>query len=204
MLFNVISIGPETLQALNPNMALKLRDGSTLAKIPKIYKMTSDDGKVFIYTENQVEYNEGLKRYRVKKGLENQYKIVSEIKLAGTDQANKLIKTLNSLSALQLDVVDRDSPPLHNVFFYAAYPTNAQDANRKNAEIQTLSQVTISGSGLEFWKVSDPPYVATLTSTDPVELFKQSGFMSFMQNLLQSGKLPSLEELFQKVNRGTI
>lgn len=205
MLFNVISIGPESIKSLNPNMALKLRDGSTLFKIPKLYKLVRDsDGKVFIYTQNQVEYNEGLKHYRVKRGLENQYKTVSEIGLKGTDQANKVIQTLNSLSGMHLDVIDRDDPPLHNIFFYASYPTTASDQNGKNAEIQTLSQVTVSGSGLEFWKVSDPPYVATLSSTDPIELIKQSGFMAFIQNLLQSGKIPSLQDLFGKAPGGII
>ncbi len=207
MLFNVASIGPETLKAVVPNMALKFRDGSFLAvpKIPKLYQM-NDQGKIRIYTENQVEpaKNSRGATYWVKAGYVGAHRYVSEIKNAATDKANKIATIFSTLSAMKLDVIDRDAPPLHNIFFYAAYPTTAKDPNGKNAEIQTLSQVMVTGSGLEFWKVSDPPYITTLASTDPIELVKQSGFTSFMQNLLQGGNLQNLQDLFKEAPGGII
>ncbi len=200
LFFNILSIGPKTTQALIPNMALKFRDGSflTMLKPKKFYQFTRvTDGKVFTYTEDQVELAPGSRgaSYRVKPGLENQYKFVTEIKIPGSEKLAKLANTINALTALKLDVTDRDDPPLHNIFVFGSYPTSIADPSGNKAEIMTLGQVTVSGSGLEAWKVSDPHYSAFLSPTDPIELAKEMGIQSILSQL---GNLLNLQNLFKK------
>jgi hypothetical protein len=106
------------------------------------------------------------------------------------------------LAGLQLDVTDRDIPAVHNIFVYGSYPTSIKDTQNNNAEIQTLSQVNLSGTGLAAWNVNDPPYQATLASTDPVELVKQLSIQALLSQALNSVILPSISNIFGTAPNG--
>jgi len=212
MIFNVTTLGPGLAQAIVPNMALKFRTANffldTLPKPKKIYSYKSGkNGKIYTFNSDQVEpapnsQNEGQMRVKKGVGLEGEGYFVTEQVSAGLSKLNAVINLANLLAGLQLDVTDRDIPAVHNIFVYASYPTSIKDTQNNNAEIQTLSQVNVSGTGLAAWNVSDPPYQATLASTDPVELVKQLSIQTLLSQALSSVKLPSISNIFGTVLNG--
>lgn len=212
IIYNVATIGPGLAEAIIPNMALKFRDASlfldALPKEKNVYKLKrKKTGETVILNSDQVEKvpnTDGL--YRVKKDLEieDAGKFVSKDVSEGLSRLNKLIKFANLLAALSIDVTDRDDPPVHNVFVYGAYPTAVKDSNGNNAEIQTLSQVNVSGTGLAAWNINDSPYISTLASTDPIELAKQVSIQTFLSQIIGSGKLPKITNIFGMAFNGGI
>jgi hypothetical protein len=193
-------------------MALKFRTANffldTVPKPKKIYKYKSRKYRTIHYlNSDQVELapnsqNKGQMRVKKGIGLEGEGYFVAEEVSAGLSKLNTVINIANLLAALQLDVTDRDIPAVHNVFIYASYPTSIKDTQNNNAEIQTLSQVNISGTGLAAWNVSDPLYQATLAPTDPVELVKQLSIQILLSQAISSIKLPSISNIFGTVLNG--
>jgi hypothetical protein len=212
LIYNVATIGPGLAEAIVPNMALKFRDASlflnALPKEKEVYKLKrKSNGQTVVFNSDQVEKvpnTNGL--YRVKKELniEDAGKFVSKDVSEGLSKLNKLIKFANLLAALTIDVTDRDDPPVHNIFVYASYPTSVTDSNGNSTAIQTLSQVNVSGTGLAAWNINDPPYISTLAATDPVELVKQVGIQSLVSQLIGSGKLPKITDIFGMVLNGSL
>jgi hypothetical protein len=212
LIFNVTTLGPGLAQAIVPNMALKFRTANffldTVPKPKKIYKYKSRKYRTIHYlNSDQVELapnsqNKGQMRVKKGIGLEGEGYFVAEEVSAGLSKLNTVINIANLLAALQLDVTDRDIPAVHNVFIYASYPTSIKDTQNNNAEIQTLSQVNISGTGLAAWNVSDPLYQATLAPTDPVELVKQLSIQILLSQAISSIKLPSISNIFGTVLNG--
>jgi hypothetical protein len=206
LIFNVTTLGPGLAQAIIPNMALKFRTANffldTLPKPKKTYSYTSGkSGKIYTFNSDQVEpapnsQNEGQMRVKKGSGLEGEGYFVTEQVSAGLSKLNAVINIANLLAGLQLDVTDRDIPPVHNIFVYASYPTSIKNTQNDNTEIQTLGQVNISGTGLAAWNVNDPPYQATLAPTDPVELVKQLSIQALLSQALDSVKLPSISNIF--------
>ena len=213
LIFNVTTLGPGLAQAIVPNMALKFRTANffldTLPKPNKIYSYKNGkNGKVYTFNSDQVELapnsqNEGQMRVKKGVGLEGEGYFVTEQVSAGLSKLNAVINLANLLAGLQLDVTDRDIPAVHNIFVYASYPTSIKDTQNNNAEIQTLSQVNLSGTGLAAWNVNDPPYQATLASTDPVELVKQLSIQALLSQALSSVILPSISNIFGTAPNGS-
>lgn len=212
LIFNVTTLGPGLAQAIVPNMALKFRTANffsdTVPKPKKIYKYKSrKDGAIHYLNSDQVELapnsqNKGQMRVKKGVGLEGEGYFVAEEVNAGLSKLNAVINIANFLAALQLDVTDRDIPAVHNIFVYASYPTSIKDPQNNNAEIQTLSQVNVLGTGLAAWNVNDPPYQATLAPTDPVELVKQLSIQTLLSQAISSIKLPSISNIFGTVVNG--
>jgi hypothetical protein len=213
LLFNVVSLASDLPQAIIPNMALKFRTANfflnAIPKEKKYYKYKSEESrKDVILNSDQVELAPNSKnkgQMRVKTGIgkkSGQY--VSEVVSEGLSKLNAIIKLANFLASLQLDVTDRDIPAIHNVFVYAGYPTSIQGPRNNNTEIQTLSEVSISGTGLAAWDINDPPYQTTLASTDPVELVKQLSIQTLLSKAIGSIKLPSISNVFGTVLNGKI
>jgi hypothetical protein len=212
LIFNVTTLGPGLAQAIVPNMALKFRTANffsdTVPKPKKIYKYKSrKDGAIHYLNSDQVELapnsqNKGQMRVKKGVGLEGEGYFVAEELNAGLSKLNAVINIANFLAALQLDVTDRDIPAVHNIFVYASYPTSIKDPQNNNAEIQTLSQVNVLGTGLAAWNVNDPPYQATLAPTDPVELVKQLSIQTLLSQAISSIKLPSISNIFGTVVNG--
>jgi hypothetical protein len=212
LIFNVTTLGPGLAQAVVPNMALKFRTANffldTVPKPKKIYKYKSrKDGTIHYLNSDQVELapnsqNKGQMRVKKGVGLEGEGYFVAEEVSAGLSKLNTVINIANFLAALQLDVTDRDIPAVHNIFVYASYPTSIKDPQNNNAEIQTLSQINVSGTGLAAWNVNDPPYQATLAPTDPVELVKQLSIQTILSQAISSIKLPSISNIFGTVSNG--
>jgi len=212
LIFNVTTLGPGLAQAIVPNMALKFRTANffsdTVPKPKKIYKYKSrKDGAIHYLNSDQVELapnsqNKGQMRVKKGVGLEGEGYFVAEEVNAGLSKLNAVINIANFLAALQLDVTDRDIPAVHNIFVYASYPTSIKDPQNNYAEIQTLSQVNVLGTGLAAWNVNDPPYQATLAPTDPVELVKQLSIQTLLSQAISSIKLPSISNIFGTVVNG--
>ncbi len=212
LIFNVTTLGPGLAHAIIPNMALKFRTANfflnTLPKPKKTYSYTSGkSGNVHTFNSDQVEpapnsQNEGQMRVKKGSGLEGEGYFVTEQVSAGLSKLNAVINLANLLAGLQLDVTDRDIPAVHNIFVYASYPTSIKDTQNNNTEIQTLSQVNVSGTGLAAWNVNDPPYQATLAPTDPVELVKQLSIQTLLSQALNSVKLPSISTVFGTIVNG--
>jgi hypothetical protein len=212
LIFNVTTLGPGLAQAIVPNMALKFRTANffsdTVPKPKKIYKYKSrKDGAIHYLNSDQVDLapnsqNKGQMRVKKGVGLEGEGYFVAEEVNAGLSKLNAVINIANFLAALQLDVTDRDIPAVHNIFVYASYPTSIKDPQNNNAEIQTLSQVNVLGTGLAAWNVNDPPYQATLAPTDPVELVKQLSIQTLLSQAISSIKLPSISNIFGTVVNG--
>jgi len=212
LIFNVTTLGPGLAQAIVPNMALKFRTANffldTVPKPKKIYKYKSrKDGAIHYLNSDQVELapnsqNKGQMRVKKGVGLEGEGYFVAEEVNAGLSKLNAVINIANFLAALQLDVTDRDIPAVHNIFVYASYPTSIKDPQNNNAEIQTLSQVNVLGTGLAAWNVNDSPYQATLAPTDPVELVKQLSIQTLLSQAISSIKLPSISNIFGTVVNG--
>ncbi len=209
LIFNVTTLGPDLAQAIIPNMALKFRTANfflnTLPKPNKIYSYKSGKtGKIHTFNSDQVELapnsqNEGQMRVKKGSGLEGEGYFVTEQISAGLSKLNAIINIANLLAGLQLDVTDRDIPAVHNIFVYGSYLTSIKDTQNNNTEIQTLSQVNVSGTGLAAWNVNDAPYQATLAPTDPVELVKQLSIQALLSQALNSIKLPSISNIFGTV-----
>jgi hypothetical protein len=214
LVFNIATIGPTLAQAIIPNMALKFRTGNFfLNAVPqekKTYKLKNKKtGKIYHYNQDQVEIannsqNQGQMRVKKGSGLDNEGKYVAEEVSAGLSKLNSLIKLANILAALKLDVTDRDMPAIHNVFVYADYPTSVIDPQNNNAVIQTLSQVSVTGTGLAAWNLGDPLYQATLAATDPLELLKQISIESIVSQLFNAGKFPSFNDVTKVLTNGPI
>lgn len=212
LIFNVTTLGPGLAQAIVPNMALKFRTANffsdTVPKPKKIYKYKSrKDGAIHYLNSDQVELapnsqNKGQMRVKKGVGLEGEGYFVAEEVNAGLSKLNAVINIANFLAALQLDVTDRDIPAVHNIFVYASYPTSIKDPQNNYAEIQTLSQVNVLGTGLAAWNVNDPPYQATLAPTDPVELVKQLSIQTLLSQAISSIKIPSISNIFGTVVNG--
>jgi hypothetical protein len=212
LIFNVTTLGPGLAQAIVPNMALKFRTANffsdTVPKPKKIYKYKSrKDGAIHYLNSDQVDLapnsqNKGQMRVKKGVGLEGEGYFVAEEVNAGLSKLNAVINIANFLAALQLDVTDRDIPAVHNIFVYASYPTSIKDPQNNYAEIQTLSQVNVLGTGLAAWNVNDPPYQATLAPTDPVELVKQLSIQTLLSQAISSIKLPSISNIFGTVVNG--
>lgn len=212
LIFNVTTLGPDLAQAIIPNMALKFRTANffsdTLPKPKKIYSYKSGKtGKIHTFNSDQVELapnsqNEGQMRVKKGSGLEGEGYFVTEQVGTGLSKLNAIVNIANFLAGLQLDVTDRDIPAVHNIFVYASYPVSIKDTQNNNAEIQTLSQVNVSGTGLAAWNVNDPPYQATLAPTDPVELVKQLSIQALLSQALSSVKLPSISNIFGTILNG--
>ena len=212
LIFNVTTLGPGLAQAIVPNMALKFRTANffsdTVPKPKKIYKYKSrKDGAIHYLNSDQVDLapnsqNKGQMRVKKGVGLEGEGYFVAEEVNAGLSKLNAVINIANFLAALQLDVTDRDIPAVHNIFVYASYPTSIKDPQNNNAEIQTLSQVNVLGTGLAAWNVNDPPYQATLAPTDPVELVKQLSIQTLLSQAISSIKIPSISNIFGTVVNG--
>lgn len=212
LIFNVTTLGPGLAQAIVPNMALKFRTANffsdTVPKPKKIYKYKSrKDGAIHYLNSDQVDLapnsqNKGQMRVKKGVGLEGEGYFVAEEVNAGLSKLNAVINIANFLAALQLDVTDRDIPAVHNIFVYASYPTSIKDPQNNYAEIQTLSQVNVLGTGLAAWNVNDPPYQATLAPTDPVELVKQLSIQTLLSQAISSIKIPSISNIFGTVVNG--
>jgi hypothetical protein len=212
LIFNVTTLGPGLAQAIIPNMALKFRTANffldTLPKPKKIYSYKSGkSGKIYTFNPDEVELapnsqNEGQMRVKKGVGLEGEGYFVTEQVSAGLSKLNAVINLANLLAGLQLDVTDRDIPAVHNIFVYASYPTSIEDTQNNNAEIQTLSQVNISGTGLAAWNVNDPPYQATLAPTDPVELVKQLSIQSLLSQAISALTPPAVSNVFGTIFNG--
>ncbi len=212
LIFNITTLGLGLAQAIVPNMALKFRTANffldTLPKPKKIYSYKNrKSGKIQTFNSDQVELapnSQNEDQMRVKKGvgLEGEGYFVTEQVSAGLSKLNAVINLANLLAGLQLDVTDRDIPAVHNIFVYASYPTSIKDTQNNNAEIQTLSQVNVSGTGLAAWNVNDPPYQVTLAPTDPVELVKQLSIQSLLSQAISSIKPPTISNVFGTVLNG--
>jgi len=208
LLFNIKTLGPDLAQALVPNMALKFRTAdfflNAIPKQKKFYKYTSEDGKTYYFDSDEVKIankskNEGQMRVKAGTGQRGAGKFVTEDVSNNLSKLNPIMKFANLLAGIQLDVTDRDIPAIHNVFVYANYPTSIKDTKNNNAEIQTLSQVNVEGTGLAAWDVNDPFYQSTLVSTDPTELIKQISIQSFINQAMKSFIFPSISNILGKI-----
>ena len=214
LIFNIATLDSNLAQAVIPNMALKFRNASFfLAGIPKEKKMykyeSEDDGKTRYLNSDQVELarkskNNGQMRVKTGSGLKGAGKFVTEVVSRDLSKLNKLIQFANLFAAINLDVTDRDVPAIHNIYVYASYPTPLKDSQNNNAEIQTLSETRVSGTGLAAWNLNDPPYHVTIAPTDPLELVKQLTIQTLISRAVNSIRPPSISNIFRIITNGSI
>jgi hypothetical protein len=221
LLFNLEGSSPET--SILPNMALKFRTLNLLLpamskknKGQNSYRLTKKDtGEEIIFQQHEVEpvpnaVNPG--QMRVKKGLDEQFKFVSvikegeaeaekeasqRIKKEATSKMKSLFGITNMLNRIEMDVMDRDDPPDHTVIVYSNFPTDIKNPNGSNAEVQSLSEVSVEGPGLAGWDLFKPPYQPRLLPKDPTQIAKLLDIQGRIQEWVTHGSLPKINDIFK-------
>jgi hypothetical protein len=210
-------------QAFVPNMGLKFRTlDFFLFKIPKgdkptrYYYREKKTGEIHYYNADKVVDARNPRFPNQKKvKVDDQWKWVAlekegekeaqEAEKALTDAEKKeekgVIQKLKDkipffdiYKQIPIDVTDRDDPPNHTVMVVSSYPNS--DGFKSAGSLTSISETSVEGSGLDATKINDPPYSAKLKSSDPATIAQYLNIQSMVQNVIHSGKLPSITDMF--------
>ncbi len=229
-LFNMTDAGPGLLQAIIPNMALKFRTiPSFLTNLNKpkgTYQNTNrKTGETFQYGTDETELAPNAKnpgQKWVKKGVfkngidrSNTYVTVSEEAMAKTEEeakeqfqkeaTSKLKSAMgfaNLMAGINLDVTDRDTPPNHTLIVYSDSLTSVQNQNGNTNDIQSISEVSVEGTGLAAWNVNDPPYQPILVTKNPADFAKLVNIQNMVTQLANTGQIIPKANIFNMVPNG--
>jgi hypothetical protein len=194
-----------------------LGDSGGQKKSPYYFTKRSTGERIYV-PEDQVEIAVNSKnsgQMRVKKDAlgaisRGQFLAVDkEIQKEAQEQAEKEFKkvsvekietSLGGLSSLlngvQLDVTDEYDPPDHTVLVYSTLPTSVRDTQQASADLQCASEVSVAGTGLSAWNLSDPPYQCRLIATGPSRMAEIMNSQAQLKNLIGSNKIPPLSNIF--------
>jgi hypothetical protein len=145
----------------------------------------------------------GLEKEAEKGAQEAEKALSSEEKKAEKGVFQKLkdkIPFFDIYKQIPIDVADRDDPPNHTVMVLSSYPN--PNGNKLNGSLTSVSEVSVEGTGLDATKINDPPYCAKLKATDPATIAKYLNLESMVQQVMQTGKIPSVSDMFSLSSGG--
>ena len=208
-----------------PNMALKFRTLDVLLfKLPKnektsrYYYKEEKTGKIHYYNADEVEDARNprfpnqkrvwvgdrpkwvaLEKDGEKAAQEAEKAMEAEGKKAEKGALQKLkdaVPYFGLFKQIPIDVTDRDDPPNHTVLVYSSFSSPPSALAGASNSLQSVSETSVEGSGLDASKIDDPPYCAKLKPTDPATLAKYLDIQNMIQETIHSGRLPSVGDMF--------
>jgi len=225
MLFNLEGSNSLLISVI-PNMALKFRTANlfipslenSVKKTARYYYTNKSTGERIYVNADQAEIapnSTNAGQMRVKKGAlgkesngkflvinqeaekEAQKEADQEFKKASIQKIETSLGGISSLlNGVLLDVTDQDTPPNHTVLVYSTFPTSVRNTNQASTNLECASEISVEGTGLSAWNLSDPPYQCRLISTDPNRIIEIINTQTQLKNLINSNKIPPLSNIF--------
>jgi hypothetical protein len=224
-LFNAETSSPLLLSVI-PSMALKLRTADQFIqdmgnpKNQKVYYRYKDSqtGEYHYVEEKDTQLargsvhsgqrrtKEGNKLLELKPVFTDAQQQAEEdaekdLEKSGMQKIGGAFKALAPLlTGITMDVTDRDDPPNHTFIAYTSLPTRVSTTTASNAQIQSVSEVSVEGPGLAAWDLMKPLYQARRVNLNPTRLTELLLSEKGLQSLVDAKKIPTVTNLFDTSN----
>ncbi len=164
-------------QSVRPNMSLRFRNaGELIPEPPQALYSLLIDGKMYYFTENQVEPAHNPrhpKQKRVRRNFESYggmwVRKDTNASTSSDSSSGELVQLLahhqavvwifshlrGLLAHIKLDVTHQTDPPDHTLIVVAQFPNNIETPAK---DFNQISSVVLEGGGLAAWDVGEPPF----------------------------------------------